>query len=78
MEHPCEAYWTLYLPYHPVRFPYIILAAHGEHSHHPPYPSRAPADILDEVTRLVAKSDHLATLTTSMFLVCPRHMLNLI
>ena len=42
------------------RFPYIILVARGNHSHHPPYPIRLPLDIANDLTIALCQGDILS------------------
>jgi hypothetical protein len=62
----CQAKWDLYIPHNMVRYPYVCLVARGSHSHHPPYPTRLPKDIADDVIAALQQGDILA-LTPRMY-----------
>jgi hypothetical protein len=42
------------------RFPYLVLVARGNHSHHPPFPTRLPSDIADDLRTALCQGDILA------------------
>jgi hypothetical protein len=43
------------------RHPYVCLVARGFHDHHPPYPTRMPKDIADDVIAVLGRGGVLDT-----------------
>jgi hypothetical protein len=53
----CHALFDLYIPFDMVQYPYICLVTRGEHNHHPPYPTRMPSDIANDVVEALRQTD---------------------
>jgi hypothetical protein len=51
------------------RLPFICIVARGNHPHHPPYPTRLPKDVADDVVAAIKGGDVLS-LTGRMLIVC--------
>ena len=66
----CTARLDIYLPFNMSRYPYIILIARGNHSHHPPYPTRLPLHIANDIISALRQSDILAQ-TPRIFSIYP-------
>ena len=46
-----------------------MLITRGTHTHHPPYPTKLPKDIAEELVEVI-KGQDLLTMTARMFCVC--------
>jgi hypothetical protein len=56
-----------------IRYPYVILIARGNHSHHPPYPTRLPYQVANDVILALRQGDILAQ-TPRMFCICQAYL----
>jgi hypothetical protein len=58
------------------RFPYIVLISRGRHTHHPPYPTRMPLQIADDVIAAINSTEVLdmTARKSSIYLVYALHM----
>jgi hypothetical protein len=56
----CTAKFDIYFPFNMIRYPYALLVARGRHSHHPPYPTRLPIQIANDVILAIRQNDVLA------------------
>jgi hypothetical protein len=50
----------MYIPQKMSRYPFICIVARGNHPHHPPYPTRLPKDIADDVIAAIRGGDILS------------------
>ena len=50
---------NLYIPVNWDRFPFLLLVSRGRHEHHPPYPTKLPKDIANEVVEVIKKHECL-------------------
>ncbi|KAI9751102.1 MAG: hypothetical protein M1835_001264, partial [Candelina submexicana] len=66
----CDARLDIYIPTCQDRFPFLMLVARGEHAHHPPYPTKLPKQIAEDVIQAIKQQD-LLSLTARRFLVSP-------
>jgi hypothetical protein len=55
----CKAKLDVYIPKNTTRFPYICIVARNNHSHHPPYPTRLPKDIAQDVVNVLQDGEVL-------------------
>ena len=51
--------FDIFIPENQGRFPFLMLVTRGAHTHHPPYPTKLPHDIADEVKRAIQQHDLL-------------------
>ena len=51
------------------RYPYICLITRNSHTHHPPYPTKLPIDLANDVVEAIRQVDVLS-LTTHMPHIC--------
>jgi hypothetical protein len=51
------------------RYPYICLITRNSHTHHPPYPTKLPIDLANDVVEAIKQADVLS-LTTRMHSIC--------
>jgi len=68
-QHRCNVQLNLYIPVKWDRFPFLLLVSRGRHDHHPPYPTKLPKDIADEVLGVIKKQECL-DLTARMLELC--------
>lgn len=76
----CKATLDIYMPQKMSRFPFICIVAKGNHLHHPPYPTRLPKDVADDVVAAIRGGDVLS-LTGRKLQICfayAEYMLTLI
>ncbi|KAH8591878.1 hypothetical protein B0O99DRAFT_690179 [Bisporella sp. PMI_857] len=55
-----------------IQYPYALLVARGRHSHHPPYPTRLPIQIANDVILATLQNDVLAQ-TPRRFILPPEY-----
>ncbi|KAH8684403.1 hypothetical protein BGZ60DRAFT_165405 [Tricladium varicosporioides] len=68
----CTAKFDIYFPFNMIRYPYAILVARGNHSHHPPYPTRLPYQVANDVVLALRQGDILAQ-TPRRFILSPEY-----
>jgi hypothetical protein len=64
----CSVRFDLYIPLKWSRFPFLLLVARGRHTHHPPYPTKLPKNIADEVIEAIKQQECL-DLSARMFCI---------
>lgn len=52
---PCSVKWNIYIPFDPIRVPYLLLTSHGTHQHPPPPPRKTPKAIVDGILEVLKK-----------------------
>jgi hypothetical protein len=60
IQRNCRVLFDIYIPVNWARFPFVLLVARGNHSHHPPFPNKLPRTIADEVYRALNVNKILA------------------